>query len=53
MKKTTPRDYPETMPSADSGRPMVRGEKEVAFRVGGKELHLHPAGLVVLVNRSR
>ena len=36
MKKTIPRDYPETMPSAETGRPMVRGEKEVTFKVEGK-----------------
>ena len=31
----TPRDYPETMISAESGRPMTRGEKRVTFRVEG------------------
>ena len=36
MKKAIPRDYPETMPSAESGRQMVRGDKEVAFKVEGK-----------------
>jgi len=30
-----PRDYPETMPSAESGRPMTRGEKLVSFDVQG------------------
>ena len=32
----TPRDYPETMPSPESGRPMVRGEKLVTLAVDGK-----------------
>lgn len=36
MKKPTPRDYPETMASAESARPMTRGEKEVTLRVEGK-----------------
>lgn len=31
-----PRDYPDTMPSAESGRPMARGEKKVSFKVAGK-----------------
>ncbi len=31
-----PRNYPDTMPSAESGRPMTRGEKEVSFKVEGK-----------------
>jgi HTH-type transcriptional regulator/antitoxin MqsA len=31
----SPRDYPETMPSAESGRPMTRGEKLVTFKVQG------------------
>ncbi len=35
MRKN-PRDYPETMPSAESGRPMTRGEKEVTLTVEGK-----------------
>lgn len=30
-----PRDYPETMPSAETGRPMSRGEKLVTFKVQG------------------
>ena len=32
----TPRNYPETMPSAESGRPMTRGEKLVSFKVEGR-----------------
>ncbi len=31
-----PRNYPETMPSPESGRPMTRGEKEVSFKIEGK-----------------
>jgi len=32
-----PRNYPETMPSAESGRPMSRGEKLVSFKIGNRE----------------
>ena len=32
----TPRDYPEMMPSAESGRPMTRGEKLVSFKIQGR-----------------
>ncbi len=31
-----PRNYPDTMPSAESGRPMTRGEKLVTFKIEGK-----------------
>jgi HTH-type transcriptional regulator/antitoxin MqsA len=31
-----PKDYPETMISAESGRPMTRGEKLVSFKVRGQ-----------------
>jgi HTH-type transcriptional regulator / antitoxin MqsA len=31
-----PRDYPDTIPSPESGRPMTRGEKLVSFKVAGK-----------------
>ena len=31
-----PRNYPDTLASPESGRPMTRGEKEVTFTVGGK-----------------
>jgi HTH-type transcriptional regulator/antitoxin MqsA len=37
MRKKNPRDYPETMPSAESGRLMTRGEKEVSFTIEGKK----------------
>ncbi len=32
----SPRDYPDTMISAESGRPMTRGEKLVSFKVQGE-----------------
>ena len=32
----TPRNYPDTMPSAESGRLMTRGEKLVSFKIEGK-----------------
>jgi len=31
-----PRNYPDTMPSAESGRPMTRGEKLVSFEIAGE-----------------
>ena len=31
-----PRNYPDTMLSAESGRPMTRGEKRVSFKIDGK-----------------
>lgn len=31
-----PRNYPDTMPSAESGRPMTRGEKLVSFKIDGQ-----------------
>jgi len=31
-----PRNYPDTMPSAESGRLMTRGEKEVSIKIEGK-----------------
>ena len=31
-----PRNYPDTIPSAESGRPMIRGEKRVSFEFEGK-----------------
>ena len=31
-----PRDYPQTIPSAESGRPMQRGAKLLSFRVSGR-----------------
>jgi len=36
MRKKNPRDYPETMPSPESCRPMTRGEKQVSFKIEGK-----------------
>jgi hypothetical protein len=42
MRKN-PRQYPDTMPSAESGRPMMRGEKEVAITIDGKSFtYLQP-----------
>jgi HTH-type transcriptional regulator/antitoxin MqsA len=32
----TPRNYPQTMPSAESGRLMTRGEKRVSFKIEGE-----------------
>lgn len=40
----TPRDYPETMASPESGRPMVRGEKLVILAVGGKRFEYRQPG---------
>jgi hypothetical protein len=34
-----PRNYPDTMPSAESGREMMRGGKQVAFTIDGIALH--------------
>ena len=31
-----PRNYPNTMPSPESGRPMTRGEKLVSFKMEGR-----------------
>src|ERR1700678_3228101 len=31
-----PRNYPDTMTSAESGRPMTRGEKLVTFKIEGR-----------------
>ena len=31
-----PRNYPDTLPSAESGRLMTRGEKRVSFKIEGK-----------------
>ena len=33
MAKKNPRNYPDTMPSPDSGRPMTRGEKPVSLTI--------------------
>lgn len=32
-----PREYPDTMPSAESGRPMMRGEKLVTLKISGRK----------------
>ena len=39
-----PRDYPETMPSAETGRPMTRGEKLVTFMVQGHRYSYNQPG---------
>jgi len=31
-----PRNYPDTIPSPESGRPMTRGEKSVSFKIEGQ-----------------
>lgn len=36
MPNMNPRHYPDTMPSAESGRPMTRGDKEITITVEGK-----------------
>lgn len=33
---SNPRGYPDTLTSAESGRPMVRGEKDVTMKIDGK-----------------
>lgn len=43
MAKKNPRDYPDTLASPESGRPMVRGEKEVALTIDGQRFtYLQP-----------
>jgi HTH-type transcriptional regulator/antitoxin MqsA len=39
-----PRDYPETMISPESGRPMVRGEKLLTLSVDGQTFHYRQPG---------
>ena len=39
-----PRSYPDTMPSAESGRPMTRGEKSVTIKVDGQEFTYNQPG---------
>lgn len=39
-----PREYPETMTSPESGRPMVRGEKMVSFKIHGKPFQYRQPG---------
>ena len=43
----TPRDYPETMVSSESGRQMVRGDKLVTFNVDGHRFQDPSARMVV------
>jgi HTH-type transcriptional regulator/antitoxin MqsA len=40
----TPRNYPETMASAESGRPMMRGEKLVSFKIEGRSFTYRQPG---------
>lgn len=40
----TPREYPETMASPESGRPMVRGEKLVTLNVEGRTFQYRQPG---------
>lgn len=40
----TPRDYPETMVSSESGRQMVRGDKLVTFNVDGHTFEYRQPG---------
>ncbi len=39
-----PREYPDTMTSPESGRPMVRGEKMVSFTIQGKTFQYRQPG---------
>jgi HTH-type transcriptional regulator/antitoxin MqsA len=39
-----PRQYPDTIPSAESGRPMTRGEKLVTFKIEGREFRYMQPG---------
>src|SRR5437762_114711 len=39
-----PRRYPDKLPSAESGRQMVRGEKLMALNVGGKTFRYRQPG---------
>ena len=43
-----PRNYPETLASPESGRPMIRGEKLVTLKVGDQEFEYRQPRLVVL-----
>ena len=43
MARRNPREYPDTLASPESGRPMVRGEKEVTLTVDGQRFtYLQP-----------
>jgi hypothetical protein len=37
-----PRNYPDMMPSPESGRRMTRGEKLVSFKIGGRTFTYNP-----------
>jgi HTH-type transcriptional regulator / antitoxin MqsA len=51
MRKKNPRDYPDTMSSAESGRLMTRGEQAVTFTVAGKKFtYLQPGWWYSLVD---
>jgi HTH-type transcriptional regulator/antitoxin MqsA len=39
-----PRNYPDTMPSPESGRPMTRGEKRVSFKIGSRTFMYNQPG---------
>lgn len=41
---SNPRGYPDTLASAESGRPMVRGEKDVTIKVDGKPFRYEQPG---------
>jgi HTH-type transcriptional regulator / antitoxin MqsA len=42
--RRNPREYPDTMTSPESGRPMVRGEKMVSFNIQGKPFQYRQPG---------
>jgi HTH-type transcriptional regulator/antitoxin MqsA len=51
IMKKSPRNYPETMRSAESGRPMTRGEKQVSFKIAGKNYtYLQPGWWCSLID---
>jgi len=41
---TNPRQYPDTIISAESGRPMTRGEKLVSMKIDGREFRYRQPG---------
>jgi len=46
-----PRDYPDEMPSPESGRPMTRGEKLVSFKTEGRSFsYLQPGWWCSLID---
>ena len=48
-----PRNYPDTMPSAESGRPMTRGEKLVTFKLEGSAFTYKQPGWWCSLDRRR